>query len=225
MDSPRIVTGEWAMVSPETIQLGNTMKDSKVCGIATNDIENAYDGNKALKWYETWKGMIRRCYDQSCLRRSPTYIGCTVSDEWKIASKFKEWLDNQHIDEDYQLDKDILVHGNRVYGPETCCFIPRQLNALFNDRVAKRGDYPQGVYFHKATKKYLAKLSSYGKTNYLGLFDDMDEAHEVYIQAKISYCNEVINNLFNIGKITEEIAVAAKKKTEMLYNKGEHTNV
>ena len=42
------------------------------------------------------------------------------------------------------LDKDILVYGNKIYSPETCCFISRSLNSLFllNNKPAAVSTHP-----------------------------------------------------------------------------------
>lgn len=38
----------------------------------------------------------------------------------------------------------------------------------------------KGVYFHKASKKYMARIKVYGKTYYLGIFDDVKDAVLAY---------------------------------------------
>ena len=45
----------------------------------------------------------------------------------------------------WELDKDILVKGNKIYSPDTCCFVPKEVNTVFTKRQSKRGDYPIGV--------------------------------------------------------------------------------
>lgn len=49
-------------------------------------------------------------------------------------SNFAEWFDKHHV-EGWELDKDILVSGNRTYSPETCCFVPHEINVLFRCNV------------------------------------------------------------------------------------------
>ena len=44
-----------------------------------------------------------------------------------------------------QLDKDILIKGNKEYNPNTCCFVDIRLNSLFTKDNAMRGKYPIGV--------------------------------------------------------------------------------
>lgn len=64
--------------------------------------------------------------------KNPHYSDVTIL--WKDRSEFVKWF-NDNWDEkhpDYQMDKDILVPGNRVYGPDTCCFVPQWLNMLIS---------------------------------------------------------------------------------------------
>jgi len=37
---------------------------------------------KQDKGYQTWCGMLERCYSQKSLAKHPSYEGCTVCDEW-----------------------------------------------------------------------------------------------------------------------------------------------
>ena len=47
-----------------------------------------------------------------------------------------------------QLDKDILIKGNKIYGPDTCVFVPHHINSLFTSRKNTRcEELPIGVYY------------------------------------------------------------------------------
>ena len=70
--------------------------------------------------------------------------------------------------EGLHLDKDILIPGNKIYGPNACMFIPQDINKLLVDREAARGLYPQGVAFNKREKKFRAAIRQYGETVHLG---------------------------------------------------------
>lgn len=123
-----------------------------VQGIGINDYggetHRVVNGKQIIpKFYKTWLGMLMRCYNSKTIKRKPTYIGCTVHEEWHSLSKFKEWFDDNYI-EGWALDKDLLVKGNRVYGPDTCAFLPPRINTLIAE--LKRDDLLPGV-----TKKTL----------------------------------------------------------------------
>ena len=138
---------------------------------------------KPTRVYMIWQGMFNRCYNDYQLDRRPNYEGCTVAETWHNFQDFGDWYDNQpHNGDDFQLDKDILFKGNKVYSPETCCLVPRQINMLFT--VKKRGAYPQGVTFNKPMGQYTASLSKVGGSKHLGYFDCPNEAHLAYKNAK-----------------------------------------
>ena len=48
----------------------------------------------------------------------------------------------------------------------------------------------KGIYFHKATGKYVAQVTVDRKTKYLGCFTDPEEAHKAYCQAANKFHGE-----------------------------------
>lgn len=159
---------------------------------------------KRTKIYSDWKGMFRRCYSQRSLSRNPTYTACTVADEWHDYQAFAEWRENHKYGElGYELDKDLLVAGNKTYSPETCCLIPQEINKLLNKYEAARGEYPRGVYFKKSRSKYIASISIDSKVTHLGVFHCPSEAHQAYATAKEAYVKEVANKWR--GRIDERV--------------------
>jgi hypothetical protein len=85
---------------------------------------------KNTKAYSVWASMFTRCYDEKTQIRQPTYKGCTVSKEWHNFQNFAKWfMENYPNDgKQYQLDKDSIIKGNKVYSPVTCCFLSPQQN-------------------------------------------------------------------------------------------------
>jgi len=80
---------------------------------------------KISKEYSVWMGMMRRCYDREFQKKKqPSYIGCTVCEEWHNFQNFAEWYKKNYPNdgEKYELDKDIKVDGNKIYSPDTCIF-------------------------------------------------------------------------------------------------------
>ena len=89
----------------------------------------------------------------------------------------------------FALDKDILIKENKVYSEDTCCFVPQEINALFVKRDKLRGEYPIGVSFHKSRGMLRATLNN----KHLGYFNTVEQAFQVYKQAKEDYIKEVAN--------------------------------
>ena len=134
--------------------------------------------------------MLDRCYSKVFQERFPSYIGCSVSDEWLTFSNFKAWMEGQSW-KGKQLDKDLLVPGNKTYSPDTCFFVSPAVNGLLLDRGRARGDHPVGVYFNKRARRFQAQISLYGKKKNLGTFSSPNAAYISYLKAKVSYIREV----------------------------------
>jgi hypothetical protein len=65
----------------------------------------------------------------ACQEYNKTYSGVTVHPDFKDAQKFCNWATAQRgWGLGYQLEKDLLVPGNREYGPDVCCFLPHKIN-------------------------------------------------------------------------------------------------
>jgi hypothetical protein len=99
-------------------------------GVVGDGEHKPYENGRLTRVYVTWSNIIARCYDENRQERQPAYKGCSVATEWLNYQNFANWyLENYPTDgKDYQLDKDYLVKGNKVYGPDTCCFLTPQQN-------------------------------------------------------------------------------------------------
>lgn len=164
-----------------------------ILGVATNSNGNyktRIDGKRA-KSYETWQNMVYRAYCPKYQARYPTYIGCSVSDEWLDYQVFAEWFENhEYSKHGYHLDKDLLLPDNKIYAPDRCVFVPQELNKLLIDSGAIRGQYPRGVYFNKERNKFMASIKINGKQKYLGLFETEIDAYHAYKKAKEQYVKD-----------------------------------
>ena len=143
-------------------------------------------------YYQTWKSMIDRCYSAKCQERNPTYKGCSVSEEWLTFSNFKSWM----MDQDWEgkhLDKDLLVEGNKIYGPETCVFVSPAVNLFTTDRGNDGGKWLIGVCWDKGKKKFRAQCKNQftGKQEHLGYFTSEQEAHEAWLKRKLELAHEL----------------------------------
>ena len=79
--------------------------------------------------YNKWRWMLLRCYDEKELTKEPSYIGCSVCDEWMNFQNFAAWIQsNKYECEDLELDKDLLVKNNKIYSPSNCCLLPHEIN-------------------------------------------------------------------------------------------------
>lgn len=174
--------------------VGVVMKDSNIC-LCHNDgkYPTILDGVR-VKPYLLWVAMLQRCYGEAYKTSKPTYSDCTMSANFLNYSYFYEWCQNQtgFGKENWQLDKDILIRGNKTYHEDVCVFVPSDVNIFFTNRKNNRGDYPVGVNFHKKTGKYAASCSvSNGKRKHLGLFLTPHDAFLAYKPFKEALCKEL----------------------------------
>ena len=144
--------------------------------------------------YKIWSSMMTRCYDKTYQRRFPTYRECEVSDYFKCYDNFHIWCNEQKgfKEEFWQLDKDLLVTGNKLYSETTCVFLPSVINMAIV-KPAKVKELPVGVTLSSDKKKFVARIRRCGNSEVLGRFTDLESAKEVYKHAKISYITELAN--------------------------------
>lgn len=151
-------------------------------------------------WYNYWRAMIERVNikDNKFHR---TYADVTIWDDWYNYQNFAEWAEsNYYTINNYkmELDKDILVKGNRIYSPDTCVFVPDIINSLLIKADKARGDFPIGVYWHGRDEEYRAQCSyitDYGqrKNKWLGGYDNPQDAFEAYKIYKEEYIKKLAN--------------------------------
>ncbi len=129
--------------------------------------------------------MLERCYSAKYHERKPTYNGCSVAKEWHSFSTFRAWMIKQEWNGN-QLDKDLLIPGNKVYGPDTCVFVSGKLNTFMSDCGSARGEWPLGVCWDSTKGKLISQCSNpfTGKKEHLGYFTDPFEAHEAWRERK-----------------------------------------
>jgi len=159
-----------------------------VYGVGVNDAwyktTVMVDGKQLLyKPYQAWFNMLKRCYSWEFQNINRTYIGCSVAAEWRSFNNFETWYRENYI-EGYDLDKDIKVKNNKVYGPNNCLFVPPLINKLLTHKQSDKGEYPTGVSFHKQRGKYRSVVSVDGGSISLGLFKTPELARAAYVIAK-----------------------------------------
>ncbi|MCK2149468.1 hypothetical protein MYE70_10360 [Marinobacter alexandrii] len=183
------------------------MRERKqVYGWGINDadypLEPVVNGKRQrCNFFLTWRRMIWRCYDGKRLKEYPSYIGCSVAEEWKRFSDFKAWM----VEQDWvgkHLDKDIICPGNKVYSSQTCVFVHPTINNFFTDAFRLRGEFMIGVRFHKGKRKFQGHCSNpfTKKVDHLGYFDREIDAHLAWLRRK----NELAIQLSQSDYVTDD---------------------
>ena len=144
------------------------------------------DGKRtACPFYLKWHGMLKRAYYQPYKDKNKTYKSVTVCDDWLIFSSFKAWMKKQDW-QGKELDKDLLVQGNKQYSPRTCVFVSKEVNALIVSNSVTVGALKVGVYLRKdlIKNKFKSYCNDNGKAIHLGYYETEDEAHNTYCKYK-----------------------------------------
>ena len=170
---------------------------------------------KPIKEYDAWRGILERCYDEKYKEKYPTYKDVLVCDEWLYYPNFYEWLHKQeNFDKWYNgkrwnVDKDILIKGNKIYSPDTCCLVPQNVNKLFIKRGILRGSLYVGVTYDKNKQKYMARVSMYKDNKkyrkHCGYYNTPEEAFYLgYKPTKEIYIKQVAQEEYSKGNITKK---------------------
>lgn len=166
------------------------MSRKLIYGVGINDLDYVV---AKCPFYNTWLEMLRRGFSEKEKERHPTYKDTTVCEEWKTASAFKAWMEQQKW-KGLDLDKDILVKGSNIYSPDTTVFVPSYINTLLVTSKAIRGMWPLGVSLVKTNiakgRSKIFRASIKDKRNKdqiqknLGHFTTQNEAHKTWQEAK-----------------------------------------
>ena len=180
-------------------------KNKLVAGVGLNDYAGSIVINgQTIKSYNTWQHMLRRCYDSKYQAKFPTYIGCSVCYEWLNFSNFKVWYDANYK-ENFELDKDILIQGNKEYGPDTCRFVPRYINNLLLDSGRSRGIYPLGVCKCKQSSGYLMQCNDGSGKQIQRYHKTVEEAVEDYSTTKKMVVKQQADRALAEGSIQMDV--------------------
>ncbi len=169
-----------------------------VYGVGVNDAGCTVTGNvrtetgQIKRWvcpfYSTWQSMLERGYSVKFKERHPTYHDVSVCAEWHLFSTFKAWMKSQPY-EGLQLDKDILVVGNKIYSPNTCVFVSHMVNSFVVEGTASRGTYKIGVNWHSGKKHFVAQCTNpfTSKQKTLGIYKTEEAAHQAWLARKLEH--------------------------------------
>ncbi|MEE7538839.1 hypothetical protein G8O18_13995 [Enterobacter kobei] len=139
------------------------------------------------KWfcpiYGLWGNMLYRVYSLEFHKKRPTYKRTQVHPDWFSFMSFRKWCLDNGWQSGYELDKD-FISDSKIYGADTCAFIPATVNSFITDRGALRGVYPLGV--NKFKNKFMCQCRNpfTKEGEYLGLFNTPEDAHNAWKQRK-----------------------------------------
>ncbi len=138
-----------------------------------------YSTDKNKREHLIWSKMLERCYYQGHPHYE-NYEDVIVCEDWHNFQNFAAWCGTQKgfSNRHFELDKDFLVEGNRVYGPDVCCFLPQVINKFFlKGRTAQKRDknLAKGV-----TKMESGNYRAAANGRKLGTFPTQKQAEMAY---------------------------------------------
>lgn len=172
---------------------------------------------KDTKEYKAWNHILERCYCKKLKENRPTYEDVSCCDEWLLFENFYEWLHSQeNFDKWYNenrwaIDKDILVKGNKIYSPETCCLVSSKINGLFLKRERDRGEYPIGVCWHKLGFMAQCINPFTNKHEHIGYYSTPEKAFLAYKIVKENYIKKIAQEEYDKGNIIKKCYDAMMK--------------
>lgn len=142
--------------------------------------------NSPTKSGQVWGNIQMRCKVGGIVQtKNPTYIGCVMSKNFQNFQFFAEWCQTQigYGLEGYDIDKDILVEGNKEYRENKCVFVPHPLNSFLVANNSRRGKYPQGIHL-SSCGQLKVNVCVNGKMQHVGIYKTEQEALIAYKAAK-----------------------------------------
>lgn len=184
-----INTGNEVYASAGNIRKGS-LKDKMIktvygVGYMGNGRHMAAIKGKRTKAYVAWGNMMSRCYSVAYKKNGKSYEGCTVHDDWHNFQNFAEWYEGNYV-EGYEVDKDLLFIGNKIYSEKTCVLVPQWLNVFANSDKSIRGDCPVGVSERKGKGGFESYCNFEGKRIHLGVFSSKESAHNAWMEKKLN---------------------------------------
>ncbi len=175
-----------------------------VCGVACFGIgphRVSFEG-KTTREASMWYNMIKRCYSDVKTERQVCYIGCTVCDRWLNYQNFCEDIENipgyqewKNPENNFALDKDGIVKGNKVYSPETCQFIYEGDNTKLSNisKSVYKGISPENEIFYFKNQRIFSEKYGLDRRGISAVVSGQQKTHKKWKFKRIS--QEEIENI------------------------------
>ena len=139
-----------------------------------------------IRKYDSWHNMIIRCYNKKVKEKYPTYENCYSVDSWHCYQTYADFYESCPYRKDgWNLDKDLLVPGNKVYSPETCVYLPPSINNKLFYCSTRNQFGLRGVWYDEECSKWRAIVApSIDKRTIIGYFDSKEEANAAALSAE-----------------------------------------
>lgn len=177
-------------------------------GLWLTSKESSKEGVKNLTLSgRRWRDISNRCMSGGAFQKlRPTYEGCFST--FTNFQRFVEWSRSIHgydLKDDkgrkWQLDKDLILPGNKEYGENTCLFVPASVNNFLISTNKARGEYLLGVSKDcPSSRKFIAQCQTgVGKQMKVSGFTCEEDAHFAWQSMKLDVGFTLCKNLKSSG--------------------------
>ena len=194
------------------LKINQDFKNSTGLWLKTYTVKGNPSTEYTTKAGVAWGSLTARCNTNGKYsERFKTYVHC--ENGFGDFQEFAEWCQTQEGyfqlegSRPWCLDKDILIPGNKIYSPQTCCFVPSFINSLFANKAKPRKyDLPLGVT--SWGNKFLARCNTQeGRIN-IGIFTEAHEAHKAWQMCKIEHIKNVAEQYLYLHGSREDVYTA-----------------
>ena len=173
-------------------------------------------------YYDRWIQVLKRTLSAKVKERRTCYTDAEICDRWQKASEFKAWIETQIWEEPgrpdkLQLDKDILIPGNKLYSPETCAFVPRELNCVLiviDNALGVPGVLQR--FYKSGRERFVATITTRDVRKDVGSYRTLIEAHAAWQLAKIERLEFELNEYRNLVCYRSDVDAAILKRISKL---------
>ena len=171
-----------------------------------------YNSKNNFKIYNTWIKILSRCYNKNDKRYKFCGLkGNFIEETWLNFQNFAAWYEEHYV-EGYELDKDVLFNikhlNTKFYSPNTCIFIPGELNTFLAGDTLLTGITPLFKNRDNINQNldicYQSILINNNIKYNLGTFNTFKEAKQVYAKKKYEIWKEEIDK-FKLSNDLKEI--------------------
>jgi hypothetical protein len=147
--------------------------------------------------YRDWKRMLRYCLkDVKPDKNIPINKNEEVCLEWLNFQNFAKWYDENYYPiagQTMHINNNIIKPGNKIYSPDTCLFVPRNIDRLFS---TNKYNLPQGIGKHK--NKYSIQHKTFKERNITKFgINSLEEAIGIITEIKINELKELVDKYKN----------------------------
>ena len=166
---------------------------------------SSQSNGKAAPAYETWVGILKRCYDTNRLEY-PKYggSGAYVSEVWFNFQNFAAWFyaEVAKFPANVRLSIDKDLKGGFCYSPENSLMLPYKLNSFITN--SKTDNNLVGYNKPHTRGKYTVTLSMMGRQHFIGDFANQEDGDLAYRKLREWVYNKLATLYHERGLISED---------------------